>query len=35
MDSLYEVQKRKDNNDSFKCRLDTWMETEYSENVLD
>ena len=33
--SLYEVQIRKDIEQSYKCKTQHWMETEYDENVLD
>ena len=35
MTSLYGVQIRKDNDQSYKCKSQHWMETEYDENVLD
>ena len=35
MNSLYGVQIRKDINQSYKCKSQHWMETEYDENVLD
>ena len=35
MNSLYGVQTRKDIDQSFKCKSQHWMETEYDENVLD
>ena len=35
MNSLYGVQKRKDIDQSYKCKSQHWMETEYDENVLD
>ena len=34
MSSLYGVQIRKDFNDSFKCKSETWMKTEFVDNVL-
>ena len=34
MNSLYEVQIRKDNNESYYCKSETWMKTEFDENVL-
>ena len=34
MNSLYGVQKRKDIDQSHKCKSQHWMETEYDENVL-
>ena len=33
--SLYGVQIRKDIDQSYKCKSQHWMETEYDENVLD
>ena len=33
--SLYGVQLRKDNNESYYCESETWMKTEFDENVLD
>ena len=35
MNSLYGVQIRKDINDSYYCKSQNWMKTEYDENVLD
>ena len=35
MNSLFGVQIRKDINQSYKCKSQHWMETEYDENVLD
>ena len=35
MVSLYEVQIRKDINESYSCKSETWMKTEFDENVLD
>ena len=35
MNSLYGVQIRKDIDQSYKCKSQHWMETEYDENVLD
>ena len=35
MHSLYGVQIRKDIDQSYKCKSQHWMETEYDENVLD
>ena len=35
MNSLYGVQIRKDINESFSCKSETWMKTEFDENVLD
>ena len=35
MVSLYGVQIRKDIDQSYKCKSQHWMETEYDENVLD
>ena len=35
MNSLYGVQIRRDNNESFYCKSETWMKTEFDENLLD
>ena len=35
LNSLYGVQIRKDIDQSYKCKSQHWMETEYDENVLD
>ena len=35
MNNLYGVQIRKDIDQSYKCKSQHWMETEYDENVLD
>ena len=35
MNSLSGVQIRKNINESFKCKSQHWMETEYDENVSD
>ena len=35
MNSLYGVQIRKDIDQSYKCKSQHWMETEYDENVFD
>ena len=35
MNSLYGVQIRKDINESYCCKSETWMKTEFDENVLD
>ena len=35
MNSLYGVQIRNDIDQSYKCKSQHWMETEYDENVLD
>ena len=35
MNSLYGVQMRRDNNESYYCKSETWMKTEFDENVLD
>ena len=35
MNSLYGVQIRKDIDQSYKCKSQHWMGTEYDENVLD
>ena len=32
---LYGVQITKDKNESFKCKFQNWMKTEYDDNVLD
>ena len=34
MNSVYGVQKRRDINDSYYCKSETWMKTEFDENVL-
>ena len=34
MNSLYGVQIRKDINESNSCKSETWMKTEFDENVL-
>ena len=34
MNSLYGVQIHKDNNESFYCKSETWMKTEFDDNVL-
>ena len=33
--SLYGVQIRKDNNQSYYCISENWMKTDFGENVLD
>ena len=33
--SLHGVQIRRDNNELYKCKSETWMQTEYDENDLD
>ena len=33
--SLHGVEIRKDINESYYCKSETWMKTEYDENVLD
>ena len=35
MNSLYGVQIRRDINESYYCKSETWMEAEFDENVLD
>ena len=35
MNSLYGFQIRRDNNESYYCKSETWMKTEFDENVLD
>ena len=35
LNSLYGVQIRKDINESYYCKSETWMKTEFDENVLD
>ena len=35
MNSLYGVQIRKDINESYHCKSENWMKTEFDENVLD
>ena len=35
MNSLYGVQIRRDINESYYCKTETWMKTEIDENVLD
>ena len=35
MNSLYGVHRRKDNIESYYCKSETWMQTEYDENVLE
>ena len=35
MNSLYGVQIRIDINESYSCKSETWMKTEFHENVLD
>ena len=35
MNSLYGVQIREDINESYSCKSETWMKTEFDENVLD
>ena len=34
INSLYGVQIRKDINDSYFCKTESWMKTEFDENVL-
>ena len=33
MNSLNEVQKRRDFNESYYCKSETWMKTEFDANV--
>ena len=35
INSLYGIQIRKDINESYYCKSETWMKTEFDENVLD
>ena len=35
MNSLYGVQIRRDINESYYCKSETWMKTEFDENILD
>ena len=35
MNSLYGVQIRRDINESYYCKSETWMKTEFDENLLD
>ena len=35
MNSLYGVQNRKDNIESYKCKFEYWMRRDYDDNVLD
>ena len=35
MNSIYGVQMRRDNNESSECESETWMKTEFDENILD
>ena len=35
MNSLYGVQIRRDINESFSCKSETWMKTEFEEHLLD
>ena len=35
MNSLYGVQIRRDINESYYCKSETWKKTEFDENVLD
>ena len=35
MNSLYGVQIRRGNNESYKCKSETWMKTEFDENLLE
>ena len=34
MNSLYGVQMRRDINESYYCKSETWIKTEFDENVL-
>ena len=34
MNSLYGVEVRRDINESYYCKSETWMKTEFDENVL-
>ena len=35
MNSLYGVQGRRDINESFFCKSETWMKTDFDENLLE
>ena len=35
LNGLFEVEIRRDINDSYKCKSEDWMKTEIDENVLD
>ena len=35
MNSLYEVQIRRDINELYYCKSENWMKTEFDENVLE
>ena len=35
MNSLYEFEIRRDINESYYCKSETWMKTEFDEIVLD
>ena len=35
INSLYGVQIRRDINESYCCKSETWMKTEFDENILD
>ena len=35
INSLYGVQIRKDNNESYYCKSEVWMKTDSDENLLD
>ena len=35
MNSLYEDQIRREINESYYCKSETWMKTEFEENVLE
>ena len=35
MNSFYGFQIRRETNESYKCKSEHWMKTEYDDNVLD
>ena len=35
MNNLYGVQKRRDINETYYCKSENWMKTEFDENVLE
>ena len=35
INSLYGVQRRRDINESYYCKTENWMKTEFDENLLD
>ena len=35
LNSPYGIQIRKEINESYKCKSEHWMQTEYDDNVLD